>query len=150
MKYEYDGTGALVNASYFDGTKYVSLESTVYDSYGRKTNLIAHRTSGDYTLKTVYDNLGRPKSDEIVNSNGETENKASYTYAYEYDGNNRLVTKITTVSGIGDESITNVKKYDYLNNLISDKTGNLQISYTYDLAGNVISQTDANGNVTIP
>ena len=63
---------------------------------------------------------------------------------------NRLVTKITTVSGIGDESITNVKKYDYLNNLISDKTGNLQISYTYDLAGNVISQTDANGNVTIP
>jgi len=125
--YHYDELGRLNETILPDK----SIDSIIY--LGRKT--LTSRTKGDIRIAT----------ETFVNIMGDTDMKkdAVMTINYNYDGKRRLR---ETYVGLTATEIT----YDEAGNqqsLIDPDAGT--INYTYNAYGELISQTDANGNQTL-
>lgn len=162
MKYSYDGVGNLT------GTEQSGrITGFTYDKVG---NLTAETNALGKTRKYSYDEL-----DRMVKETDYKGNKTEYTYDandnltavknrlgeqtnYTYDANNNLTQTVDAASrdvvyyynelnwlvGVKEGGVTSMYEYDSVGNLTS--AGGY--TYTYNLNGDILTATNAIGNVT--
>lgn len=126
--FSYNQSGLLTSHK----DEYNQLCSYTYDSYGNliKENFLCG--IAEYT----YDSKQRCTSKTVKNSSGKTE----YTEKFEYDDNNRTVSKF-----IGNE-LKFRKTYDAWNRVISMQYPSEKYDYEYDWFGNCTKVSDSKGN----
>ncbi|PIS02509.1 MAG: hypothetical protein COT85_04915 [Chlamydiae bacterium CG10_big_fil_rev_8_21_14_0_10_42_34] len=139
------GASEVVEEKYLDPKKgqEILLKRSVFgfDSHGNVKSIAVHDAKGDhrYTLKKIYE------QGLLVLETDPLGNEARYTY----DGNQNLSSTTHSNSSLSFEY-----RYDLKNRLtyIGEKDGKghcFETLYTYDAAGNKISETDRFGNKTV-
>ena len=148
MRITYDGAGNP-KYKYFYESGWKMLMSCGYDNSGRLSYVNNYRSSGKYEREQyTYDILDRVVSKKVYSN---TTPLYTENYAYTVSGGNSIVTK--TTSALDNTAVAVEKETcDNLGRLIkktaSDGDEEITASYTYDYRGNMISETDANGNKT--
>lgn len=156
-KYAYDYLN-LVTETYTpfnineNGTTNYAITKNIYDKNGKFK--IVESTSQEQSSSTKtwnksefwYDCFGNTVQVAMYNSNGEN----TYTQ-YIYDNDSIKLESYAGMTSPDDtEKLTTQYIYDNRNQLIRtiDSTGYNSGTINYDLSGNIISNTDANGNIT--
>ena len=144
----YDGLGNPTT-KYFYNNGWVTYENNEYDTSERLSSKRQYSGSGPYTREEyTYDVLDRVVT-KIVYSG--TSKLYTENYAYSTSGSNTVIEK-TIVSEDETELASEKDTYNNLDQLIKKEIGSgsdkMTYEYTYDYKGNVLSETDAKGNVT--
>ena len=150
--YQYDANGNLIQYTNRNN-EWVKYAYDCMDRQVKETNQLNHATEYEYDL------AGNQTA--VIDGN---KNKIVYTY----DGLNRLVSKTnaeggmfeyrydsfgntagTTMYGGGDEKATTTYTYDAAGNLLTETSPLGSVTtYTHDKEGNVLTQVDENGKQT--
>ncbi len=151
--YAYDGLGNLLTVTESGATGKV-LEARTYDSRGRLSSVSnASGTAAFHTQNYAYDAFDRVVSSYIYDENDVM--LAGETYAYDVVTLNGAVYHKTTKTVLGDTDAPSVVTVEY-----TDRYGRtartarifagaeLAKSYTYDMRGNLLTETDEKGSVT--
>lgn len=144
----YTGTGELIEENTFDkiGTNYTYLKTShIYDT---RNNIKTTIDPDGNTTKVYYDDLGRTvKTVDVFDNYHITEyNKNSDTAGF-----SAMSYFVPANDRTAKQNITECK-YDRLQRVISEKAyesypeSYSEVQYVYDIAGNIIGTTDAEGN----
>lgn len=149
--YAYDGLGNLLTVTESGATGKV-LEARTYDSRGRLSSVSnASGTAAFHTQNYAYDAFDRVVSSYIYDENDVM--LAGETYAYDVVTLNGAVYHKTTKTVLGDTDAPSVVTVEY-----TDRYGRtartarifagaeLAKSYTYDMRGNLLTETDEKGS----
>ncbi|MCI8810290.1 MAG: RHS repeat protein, partial [Oscillibacter sp.] len=148
---EYDNFNRLVESITYGGQRSENqVKYYYYDSLGRPIENGVKDASGNilYRETCVYDDFNDMKTTTVA---GDSSAPDQVTEEY-YDEMGYL---IRTAYQVGGRFYRNVYTYDYVGNLIRARLGysaeggvSEDTRYTYDFSGNVLSTTDALGNVS--
>ena len=152
-KYFYDDFLRTIRIEYTDSNQPDIVRESYDYTYDKTSRIVTEKIYYDYPeqaedkrdeLRTYeYDNLGRLKSTVIIDE--KTSEKIQRTYDYDKVGNRLKMTQ-------NDEATT--YKYNSLNQMTSSQksqNGNIvnDISYEYDLNGNLIKEEDRKTNLIV-
>ncbi len=129
------------------------LDSYEYDNIGNVASYTRYTSDTDYVKATyTYDYLARPLTEDIYHGDILVQS-ARYTYTITEDVNERPITTVTkTISGDGKTYVSTKQVSNYRGfvtevSLFTD-TDSRTNTYTHDYVGNIVTATDALGNVT--
>ncbi|HEY9060620.1 MAG TPA: RHS repeat domain-containing protein [Pseudobacteroides sp.] len=161
--YEYDDKQRSVKTSVNTGTETVLVDNEVYDYTGNviqdvinirkdaNNNFITNVVNYEYNLFNQLRKVTYPEDPET------TKTILSYSETYQYDeygqvkmklGSNSIV-DVYSYNGLGNVvEVKHGKMTSYTNGAVFDTATETKQSFEYDLNGNLIKSTDANGNAT--
>ena len=132
----------------------VPLEEYQYDDRCNVSSYKKYNTAINYTeARYTYDYLGRPEQEKIYDNGDELVKETLYTYTRaSTEDDEPLFTITASVSGDNGTYAQISQTENYRGFVVEDKvftdSDNRTTSYTHDYVGNVITATDALGNVT--
>lgn len=147
--YEYDVFDRVTKMSYADSNNLSNVLEQYTYTYDRNSNIISETIVNNYptndaekvneTRTYTYDSLNRMITSSITNNTNQTVSNTAYTY--DKVGNRTKVVTNETITDYTYNELNQVKTavvYGKDDNAIKS-----QITYTYDLSGNQISQSDS-------
>ena len=144
-KQDYDITGALVQASVKDNGIWNLLKTYEYDGLGNKTK---ETDANGYSIRYEYDSRNQLIRKSMFEK--DTTAKGVVTLAYKYQSNTETPLLVTLTN---EEGYVKRMTFDRSNRLIRidttpDNSRVFTTSYTYDYAGNIVTETDPHGSMT--
>ncbi len=145
FRYTYDIFGNQLEHSVFDKAAWHKLLADEYDALGNK---VKETDSNGNSARFTYNSENSLVKKEYYEKDTIKKESLTIDYTYGADADTKLLMLLTDEDGY-----TKRLHYDIAGKLIKseetpDKTKYYSSSFTYDYAGNVVSQTDAKGNTT--
>ncbi len=130
------------------------LDEYAYNDMGFVSSYKRYTAPGEYTeARYTHDCTGNVLSEKVYETDGTLLREISYRISISEDSKYNPVTTVTrSISGGGTDFAQYSESTDYLGNIIKRKytsgANERTYTYTYDLAGNALTETDPIGSVT--
>ncbi len=150
----FDAWGNIIKTTAIvDGTE-TQFDSYEYDDRGNVTSYIRYIDGDSYVdARYTYDYLNRPLTEKVYENGSTLLKTTTYAYSMAKDASNRPLNTVTvSVTGDGGDYASYSETTNYRGYLTESKSfteDEQRVNYyTHDYIGNVITATDAAGNVT--
>lgn len=159
LSYIYDANGWLSEIKAQTGSAQETIRTYVYDAYGKVTQIKDIRDIASGGSKAVQKDYTYDQFDRVTKMTGKDleTGKEMESYTYAYDKNSNIVKK-TEINRYSSKKAVNETKdytYDAFGRLIktvttdhADGDQKKTVTYTYDNAGNRLSEDDGNEKTT--
>ena len=159
LSYIYDANGWLSEIKAQTGSAQETIRTYVYDAYGKVTQIKDIRDIASGGSKAVQKDYTYDQFDRVTKMTGKDleTGKEMESYTYAYDKNSNIVKKTEINRYSAKKAVNETKDYTYdafgrlIKTVTTDHADGDQkktVTYTYDNAGNRLSEDDGNEKTT--